>query len=300
MLRGLLTHRRLVLLAVAAVVAAAFAIPAASGKAPSYSVLRHTPPALQRSSRDVVSPAALATRHRFIVRRFIARPPAATCEGGTIDPGTYSRLTIDGECLVNAGPVMVQHNVTVTSNGALLAVFGDNSSKLVVGGNLNVQPDGAALLGCDPSAFQCFDDSYATSKPVVFGGMNAQGAFALIIHDTSISHDLTVNGGGGGYTCNYAYDTFEDVSVGGDATVANVTTCWLGFIRNAIGHNVSFHDNVTYDPDGNEVVSNSVKNNLDCYNDSPAPQFGDSQGNLDLVLGMATNQCSGLAWPGQP
>lgn len=59
--------------------------------------------------------------------------------------------------------------------------------------------------------------------------------------------------------------------------------------------NVNFNDNVTADPDGNEVVSNTINGNLNCEVDSPSPQIGDSGRSLNRVFGRAAGQCSGLA-----
>ena len=91
-----------------------------------------------------------------------------------------------------------------------------------------------------------------------------------------------------------AYSTFEDNTIGRNASVSGLGTCWLGFIRNTVTGNVNFNDNVTADPDGNELVTNSAGTNLNCSGNSPQPQFGDSEGNLNTVGGKATGQCVGL------
>jgi len=59
-----------------------------------------------------------------------------------------------------------------------------------------------------------------------------------------------------------------------------------------VGRNVSFHDNVVADPDGNEIQTNVVKDNLDCRKDTPPAQQGDSSGNPNMVLGNATGECA--------
>lgn len=298
MFKGLLGNRRLVLLAAAAAVAvAAVAIPAASGR----TVNPKTHPQLQNRASFVVGRSLKAIR-------MLPRTSSATCHGGSITPGTYTTLKIDGFCTIDLGPVMVQHNVTITGDGELLAAFGDNEASLVVGGNLNVQQYGVLLLGCDPANFECLDDNTALSKSSIYGSLNTQGALAVIVHDTTIAHDLNVNGDGGGYNCNTyeqldggpAYDTFEDVSVGGSATIQNLNTCWFGLIRTSVAHDVSFHDNSTFDQDGNELVTDTVKHNLGCYDNSPNAQFGDSSGNADLVLGTASGECSSLVWTPGP
>jgi hypothetical protein len=112
-------------------------------------------------------------------------------------------------------------------------------------------------------------------------------------------------GGGGGVNCDSqdalfgspAYATFEDMSVGGNVTISHWQSCWLGLFRTTVGRNVSFHDNVTADPDGNEVQTSIIKGNLDCYGDSPAAQQGDSGGDPNVALGTVTGECTALVGP---
>lgn len=85
-----------------------------------------------------------------------------------------------------------------------------------------------------------------------------------------------------------------DNTIGRNASVTGLRTCWLGFIRNTVMRNVNFSNNVTFDPDGNEVVTNSIRWNLNCHDNSPAPQLGDSGGALNTVGRKATGQCKAL------
>ena len=118
-----------------------------------------------------------------------------------------------------------------------------------------------------------------------------------------IGGNVTQSGGGGGVNCSTfplgpdgppAFSTYEDNSIGGNASVTGLRTCWLGFIRNAVTRNINFNDNVNFDPDGNEVVTNSAGSNLNCSGNSPAPQIGDSGGSPNTVHGKATGQCAVL------
>jgi hypothetical protein len=302
MIRGkLVRHRLLVVLAIAAAAVAAVAIPAASGGSSVPNGAAKQQPELQNSSRYVFASSAKSGSHSV----------SATCDGGSIAAGRYSSLTIDGVCTTDLGPVVVHHDLTIESDGALFSVFGDGafpgSSGVVVGGNLVVQENGVLVLGCDPNAFSCLDDDTTTSRGAILGNLIATDALAVIVHDTSIGGDLTLDGGGGGVNCDPqdvldgspAYATFEDSSVGGTATIANFTSCWLGLIRTSVGHNIYFHDNVLADPDGNEVVTNTAKN-LNCYNDNPAAQVGDSAGDLNLVAGSGTGECASLIFVTKP
>jgi hypothetical protein len=64
-----------------------------------------------------------------------------------------------------------------------------------------------------------------------------------------------------------------------------------------VSGNVNFHQNVTFDPDANEVVSNVISGKLNCSANSPAPQIGDSGGSLNTVSRGGTGQCVPLVAP---
>jgi hypothetical protein len=284
----------------AALAAVAVAIPVASG-ASTHGKLR---PSALHQSKLVIAPWVLKAHGPG------AKPGhGGMCAGGSIAPGTYDSLTITGFCTVDQGVVTVQHDVTVKPNAGLLAAFG-GGPKLVIGGDLNVQTNGVLVLGCEPEAFICFNDpdqdvGTLSSKGTVFGNLDAHNALTVLVHDTTVGHDLRLDGGGGGVNCAPqdalggapAYATFEDLSVGGNATISNWKSCWLGLFRTTVGGNVDFHNNVTADPDGNEIQTNIVSGNLDCHGDNPAAQQGDSGGNPNIALGHATGECATLIGP---
>ena len=228
-----------------------------------------------------------------------------TCNGGSIPAGTYSSLTVAGPCAVDSGNVSVQHNLTVAPGAALFAAFG--GSDLSVGQNLTVGTNGVLVLGCEPEAFICFNDpdqeaGTLMTHDTVGGNLVASGALAVLVHANAIDGNAVVNGGGGGVNCDSqdilqgspAYATFEDNTIGGNAVISNWQSCWLGFIRNTVSRNVNFQQNVTADPDGNELVTNTISGKLNCSGNDPAPQFGDSEGNLNDVARGATGQCTSV------
>jgi hypothetical protein len=57
---------------------------------------------------------------------------------------------------------------------------------------------------------------------------------------------------------------------------------------------VNLFGNVVADPDGNEVVTNTIYGSLNCAGNDPAPQVGDSEGSPNHVTGPETGQCVGL------
>src|SRR5271168_2934895 len=48
----------------------------------------------------------------------------ATCNGGSVAPGVYSNLKIAGVCSLDAGKVIVEHNLTVLPGATLMGVVG--------------------------------------------------------------------------------------------------------------------------------------------------------------------------------
>lgn len=279
--------------------ALAVVIPTALGAGSAGTKMK---PQLQRQSRLVIAPSVV--RHGPAMAKSMG---SGTCAGGSIAPGTYTSLAITGFCTVDVGSVVVRHSLTVEPNGGLLAAFGGGPA-LTVGGNLNVRKNAVLVLGCEPEAFVCFNDPDQTvgtlsSRGTVFGTLQAHNALAVLVHNDFVGGNLTLDGGGGGVTCDPqdalfgspAYATFEDTSIGGTATIKHWRSCWLGFFRDTVQDNVAFRDNIVADPDGNEVATNTIRGNLVCSGNNPAAQFGDSGGAPNTVLGRALGECADVS-----
>ena len=224
-----------------------------------------------------------------------------SCSGGTIAPGTYGNLTINGFCMVDGGNVTVQHNVVVTSTGALNAIF--SGSRLTVGGNLIVQSGGLLGLGCDPVEFACMDNPDGTSNHSVGHNLIADGAVLMIVHDNRIGGNVEQSGGGGGFSCDSlfpngppAYTDYANNVIGGSASVTGLRTCWDGFSHNVVGGSVRLLDNQTALPDGNLADGNHISGNFTCLGDSPAPHLSDGPTQiLNVVGGAARGQCAAIS-----
>jgi len=233
-----------------------------------------------------------------------------TCTGGSIAPGVYSNLKITGVCTVDAGSVKVEHNVTVLSGGALVALYGGrdkvHASNFNVLGNVYVRTNGILFLGCEPVNQICLNDpdqkvgSYFT-RDAVGGSIIAKDATAVVVHLVVVGKGVTMSGGGGGVSCSGSlppplsgppYGDFEDMIIGGGLTITGWQSCWLGFVRDTITDDVDFNNNVTSDPDGNEMATNSIRGDLKCARNNPSPQIGDSAGSLSNVFGHARGQCA--------
>jgi hypothetical protein len=224
-----------------------------------------------------------------------------SCSGGTVAAGTYGNLTITGFCMLDGGNVTVQHNVKVTSTGALDAMFSE--STLTIGGNLIVDTGGLLALGCDPVESACMDNPNGTSSHSVGHNLIADGAVLMIVHDNHIGGNVEQEGGGGGFSCNVlfpngppAFTDYANNTIGGQASVTGLRTCWDGFSHNVVAGNVQLSDNQTAIPDGNLVDGNHIGRNLSCTADTPAPHLSDGPIQiLNVVGGKASGQCAAIS-----
>jgi hypothetical protein len=182
-----------------------------------------------------------------------------------------------------------------------------------VGGNFDVQHGGTAVIGCNPESSPCFDDDpnnpTLTSADSIGGNLIASQALAFIGHNVTIGGNFEQHGGGGGYTCDTSpgvfglfqspvFSTLEDSSVGGNVSVSNVSSCWMGLARVDVHGNASFVANQMADPDAIEIVSNRIHGNLSCQGNSMTWDSGDLSDNLfprapqpNTVLGHRSGQC---------
>ena len=139
-----------------------------------------------------------------------------------------------------------------------------------------------------------------STTDTVGGSLTAQKALAVIVHASTIGHNVSLIGGGGGVSCipspavggSPPYSDFEDVTIGGGLTITGLRSCFLGVFRVVITQNFELHDSLNADPDGNELADNSIAHNLNCTENSPSPQIGDSGGGLNNVFGHANGQCA--------
>jgi hypothetical protein len=246
------------------------------------------------------------------------------CTGGDIAAGYYRSVVVTGVCYTPAGNVFIQRDLTIAPGALLDAVTpGDPTTgthvvpaTVFVGGNVFVGKGAVLLLGCSPNI------SCASPPGITFdrigGSLTSAGAQAVVVHNATIGGRVSLIGGGGGaaaQTCaaqtagkppiadlkpwsedpNFdgtpVYSDFEDVSIGGGITVAGLTSCWLGSLRNLVRGNATYVGNTMGDPDALEIDNNLVGGSMTCFNNSPAVQFGDSGAAPNLVRGFAAGEC---------
>jgi hypothetical protein len=258
------------------------------------------------------------------------------CSGTLKSPGVLkgsypTGVVVKGVCEVKSGPAHVIGTVTVRSGAALAAASGLDKSTLKITGNLVVDQNGVAVLGCkvnpDGSGFPCIDDpnpNHPTLKSheVVTGSIIENAPLGVIVHNSLIGGSITQTGGGGGVTCavpktgtfaafkSPVYSDYEDLSVGGSLVIKSLKSCWLGVGRDDVEGSVTIDNNEMADPDAIEVFSNYISKNLACHGnshpsagppgdepvwDSGEATFGTAiyprHGQPDTVEGTRSGQC---------
>ncbi len=253
-----------------------------------------------------------------------ATPVATTCGssgGASLAAGTYSSVTVTDICNVDSGQVTVTGNVTVSAGGSLLAAFAldqgnpGTTSGFTVDGNITVASGGTLILGCEASAFQCFDDTGTpptlNSADTVNGSVTATDPLGVIVHETTIGGDAVQTGGGGGVSCTPSgvfasfmspvYSDYEDSTIGGNLRVTGLNSCWFGALRVSTGGSATFSDNTFFDPDAMETLTNTIAGNLICSANDPIVHYGDSGASPNVVAGYATGECAfGVTQPSPP
>jgi hypothetical protein len=246
------------------------------------------------------------------------------CTGTPQSPGTltgtyWTDVVVKGACQVNAGQAVVHGNLRITGGSTVLAAFamndvsGHGTSGLSVTKNITVGPGAAMLLGCFATSFPCLDDPdqnapTLNSPASVGGGIYGSYALGIIVHDAWIGGNVTQIGGGGGFTCNPegvfalfgspVYSTYEDSTVGGNISISNMSSCWLGTARVNVWGSAYYVNNRLNDPDAIEIVSNHVHGDLTCTKNSMVWDSGDLTDNLfprqpqpNTVNGRRVGQC---------
>jgi hypothetical protein len=199
--------------------------------------------------------------------------------------------------------VTVETQLYVTKGSVLNAI---SDSHVLVKGNVQVGWGAVLGLGCGKEAGCAMPTS-----DQVNGNVNSDHATAVILHNDTVKGDVTTLNDGPGLTCDAspqmasfsrlaghgpvpAFDAFEDNTVGGYISTIGLRSCWSDVARNHVGTNILVSDDRTADPDGNEVVTNTVKGDLGCYSNSPAAQVGDSMGGPNTVNGTKLGECASL------
>ena len=207
-----------------------------------------------------------------------------TCSGGTakqpslIKPGTYSTIVVTGKCLIPGGTVNVRNDLSIGQGAVLVANLPgmpsgppEDDAILNVGRNVFVGEGATLIMGCAPS-FGCA----VTTPDRIGGNLIADDPLGLLLHGDAVEGNYTLSGGGGrDFTCSGkgifvafqspVYSTFEDGSIGGNATLEGYRSCWMGITRTYVGGNLAVNNNALGDFDAIEILSNHIVGNLSCH-----------------------------------
>lgn len=232
---------------------------------------------------------------------------ALVCTGGEIGSGTYSSITVTGNCSVAKNAVVtVKGDITVRKGAALDAQ--SSPSTITVGGSVTSGRDAMLGLGCQPaalmgnSAHPCVDangdpieDASVFSTISVRGSVNAFGTAVVLINGIKVGGNLTVVGGGS----PQIPWSVKNNTVGRSIWVSHLSTNWLGVMFNKVGKDVTLL-NIKIVEDHPEaagvvfVVRNNIKRNLLCKG-LPGVSGGFVPGSVNTVGGKALGQCKDLA-----
>ena len=213
-------------------------------------------------SISVLCGAAIASAALLFGVPFATGAAGSTCDG-VLAPGNYTHLVVPaGATCIGEGNVDITGGVEI-GEGATFALSSEDT------------PDATSTIS---------------------GGVRATNAANVQIHFATISGGVSIHGGAGpfGGPFGVTFNTIEDSQISGGVTIDGYNGFWQGFIRNTVSGGVHFDNNVVTDPDGNEVVTNTIGGGLQCAGNVPAPQVGDSEGSPNNVRGGTKGQCAGF------
>lgn len=202
--------------------------------------------------RRIALCVGLAALFLVFASQAAASPKGFVCTG-TLGSGSYHKITVP------AGATCDGTNATIT-----------------VRGGVTVGAGATFILGSEAG----------TGGGSISGGVNANAPGSVQLHSARVNGGVTILGGNG------FFSTVEDNVINGGATIDGYTGFWLGFIRNTIHGSVNLSNNTLDDPDANEFVTNTIRGNLVCHNNAPAPHVGDSGGSPNDVSGQKVDQCA--------
>ncbi len=201
--------------------------------------------------------------------------------------------------------ITVTHNLTVAP-GAVFDAQGAPST-VHIGGNVIAEQGAMFGLGCTP-AHGC-ENGGPYSVTSVDGNIILNQVYDAAINGVTVGGNIVSHGGGAGFVMTtdspetsdaFVPFSMKDDTIHGNVVVQGLTTSWFGLIRSTVAGTVVLRDIHLDDPDGNEVVADSIGGNLVCFGNDPAPQLGDAVTGAPpgygptSVDGRAVGQCRSI------
>jgi hypothetical protein len=220
--------------------------------------------------------------------------PPICASAGTALSGTYGFLAVSGDAYVPAGKTLTVRGNLRIRHGACLDAF--TLGTVHVGHDIIVRPGAVLALGCTPNSIGPVPPcGTTTTNDTVGRSILADHPLTMYLDGNTIGSNVVSVGGGPG-THDYLTFPIKDNTIGGNLIVRGWTGGWSGAIRNDVGGNLRWSENVsTLDPDSNEVQTNTVGGDLICFHNSPAAQVNAADGGQpNVVAGDKIGQCAGL------
>jgi hypothetical protein len=203
--------------------------------------------------RVVLSASLAAVAIAAVAASSAAAAPKRFVCTGKLASGSYHRI------VVPAGATCDGTNATIT-----------------VRGGVRVGARATFILGSEKG----------TGGGRISGGVRANSSASVQLHFAHVNGGVRISGGKG------FFSTVEDNVINGGVRIIGYTGFWLGFIRNTVHGTTNLSNNRLMDPDANEFVTNTIRGNLVCHNNAPAPHVGDSGGSPNNVSGRKVGQCA--------
>ncbi len=195
-----------------------------------------------------------------------ARAGGPTVCVGTLPAGTYQSIVVPtgATCDLGIGPVTVYGGVRIGSGATFMLGF-----------------EGGPPTG------------------TISGGIAANNAAQVQIHDAQINGNVTIQGGAGPFASgcpifstpfgplHICFTDFEDNLISGAVTINGYNGVWLGFIRNHDSGTVTISNN-NQQYDQIDIGSNVVYGSLICFGNTPTENTGESPGGPSSVTGQDT------------
>jgi hypothetical protein len=229
----------------------------------------------------------------------VGAPKAYTCVGGDIPSGSYTHVTVTGNCTVAVDATLtISGNLKVAAGAALDAQ--QAPATITIRGNVTAGSGSFVGLGCQPpsytgnSAHECALAPAGHSTISVGGNVIVTNAATVMLNGIAVRGNVALTGGGAGP----APWSIKNNAITGNLTIGGQRTEWLGALFNSIGGNATLTDIALSDPHpgapGVYIVRNTVGGNLTCTALTPGVSGGFVPGSVNVVRGNANGQCAAL------
>jgi hypothetical protein len=234
-------------------------------------------------------------------------PPCSektTCAGGEIAPGIYNDVTVTGTCTIK-GDVTINGNVKIEDGAYLDAAY--LTTQLTINGNVSVGKKAILGLGCSFGYHDCGFSGTWLGAVNVNGNIKTKDSLTMYLDFVTVHGNVEWKGGGDISLVDHPpvedglVLAIKDNVINGNLKVDGWEGAWFGVIRNMVYGNVTVTktvgtrlDSTETFLDSTEIVTNTITGNLNCRDNAPPAQIGDSGGSPNTVGGKKSGECASL------